>query len=155
MGYCRKCGAKVDDLDAFCGNCGARIERVTAQDDEFARSQTYTNKSDGTYADGAKNKQKPSGGLDDLERTIDENIYAFLCFVLGIASFFVSFVAAIVSLVLYKKGMELCEREGKPGADLCRIGRICSKVCIGLTIAAAVIGIIATVCVFVLPLILV
>ena len=27
MGYCRKCGAKVDDLDAFCGNCGAHIER--------------------------------------------------------------------------------------------------------------------------------
>ena len=127
---------------------------MTAKDDEFATSQ-MGKADDSSYAQGSKNTQKPSGGFDDLERTINENIYAFLCFVLGICSFFVSFIAAIISLVCYKKGMELCEREGKPGADLCKIGRICSKVCIGITIAAAVIGIISTVCIVVFPLIFV
>ncbi len=154
MGYCRKCGAKVDDLDAFCGNCGAHIGRGTQEDTEFVDNNADTNKNqEYTTPNGAKNDEKPKGGLDDIERTMNENIYAFLCFVLGICSFFVGFIAAIISLVFYKKGMEKCEKEGKPGADLCKIGKICSKVCIGIAIVCGAIGLIVSVGMLLFPMI--
>lgn len=121
MGYCRKCGAKVDDLDAFCGNCGAHIERGTQEDTEFVDNNGDTNNNqEYTTPNGAKNDEKPKGGLDDIERTMNENIYAFLCFVLGICSFFVGFIAAIISLVFYKRVWRSAKKRASPARTCAR-----------------------------------
>lgn len=134
MRYCKKCGNRLDDFDSYCGCCGTKVED----------SSSYSNSSDrNAYNENRDNKQDKRNtveeSIDKITDTVSKNYESFICFLLGILSVtFGTFICAIVSLVFGKKAAEKGQDKDDKCATFCKVGIICSKVSIALTVVAVV-----------------
>lgn len=145
MRYCKNCGSKMDELDGYCSNCGVRVDLGESMSDSYKEdfaNHTYENKKDRRAS-----IEDSLNGIGDL---INDNTYAFISFLCGVLSLTIgTFACAIVSLVFGKKALEKCRREGALGENFCKIGMLCSKICIVISSAIAAVALL----VFCIPLI--
>ena len=124
MGYCRKCGYRLDDFDSYCPNCGAKVEERRNAD--FDGNSSKENVS--------SNRVKIEDSINNLTETVSQNYESFLCILLGILSLtFGTFICAIISLVFGKKAVEKRQDKDAKCATFCKIGKICSIVSIVMT----------------------
>ena len=123
MKYCRNCGNRLDDLDGYCSSCGAQAEDTQSSPNNTQDKRTTVEDS-----------------INNLTESASKN------FVCGIASLTLgTFICAIVSLVFAKIAKEKGQDNDKTGAMFCKVGAICSKVCIALSVLSAVVLIVCSI----------
>ncbi|MDE6471749.1 MAG: DUF4190 domain-containing protein [Clostridia bacterium] len=127
MRYCKKCGNRLDDFDSYCSSCGAQVENIDSRTDDKQDKRTTVEQS-----------------INNITESASENFEALICLICGILSVtFGTVVCAIVSLVFANKAREKGQDNDQTGATFCKVGEICSKISIALSVLAVVIGIIA------------
>ena len=133
MRYCKKCGNRLDDFDSYCGNCGTKVED-SAFSGEYANSERTDNCQD--------KRTMVEDSINNITDVASKNPESFICFLLGILSVtFGTFICAIISLVFGKKAVEKGQDKDEKCAMFCKVGRICSKISIALTVIFAVLSI--------------
>ena len=129
MKYCRNCGNRLDDLDTYCSSCGAQAEDTQSSSNNTQDKRTTVEDS-----------------INNLTESASKNFEALICFICGIASLTLgTFICAIVSLVFEKIAKEKGQDNDKTGAMFCKVGAICSKVCIALSVLSVVVLIVCSI----------
>ena len=128
MAYCRKCGYHLDDFDSYCPSCGAKVE--------YSASHSRTSSNDNTYKETKQSARTTiTDSINDFTESASKKFEALVCFICGIASLtFGTFICAIVSLVFGKKAIEKGQDKDETGAMFCKVGKICSKISIVMSI---------------------
>ncbi|MDE6475107.1 MAG: zinc-ribbon domain-containing protein [Clostridia bacterium] len=130
MRYCKKCGNRLDDFDSYCGNCGTKVE-----DSSYSSDYAHNERSD----NGQDKRTTVGDSINNITDVANKNPESFICFILGILSVtFGTFICAIISLVFGKKAAEKGQDKDEKCAMFCKVGRICSKISIALTVIVVV-----------------
>ena len=137
MRYCKKCGNRLDDFDSYCGNCGAKVENDTY-------SQSNTDREN--YGDKQDKRTSIEDSINNFTEAASKNFDALICFVCGILSVTCgTFICAIVSLVFASRAKAKGQDSDPTGATFCKVGTICSKVSIALSVLSAIVFIVLAV----------